>query len=110
MYPHMIPILDYIIIPFIDKLHALNEVKQMLFFTSRVSFLRSFFSFFMIFFNELRKYLIIHELTPKNDVPQKSKESNSINDRSKLKSQVDLQKIQDGQAKSSSKGDDLDRN
>jgi P-loop containing dynein motor region len=33
-----------------------------------MSMLRSFLSFFQIFFNELRKYLIIHELTPKNDI------------------------------------------
>lgn len=39
----------------------------MLFYTSHISFLKSFLAFFKIYSNELRKYLVIHELIPKND-------------------------------------------
>jgi hypothetical protein len=42
----------------------------MLFYTSNLSFLKSFFSFFKIYSNELRKYLVIHELVPKNETKQ----------------------------------------
>lgn len=51
-----------ILLPYLDYIEEIKDKHYLLYYTSKISLLNNFLSFFSIFFNELRKYLVIHEL------------------------------------------------
>ena len=56
------PIWKLILMPYLDFIEEMHREKQLLYYTSKISILNNFMSFNLIFLNELRKYLVIHEL------------------------------------------------
>ena len=58
--------IKFIVLPYIEKLEKYNQEGRLFFFTSKISHLNNFLSFYEIFLNELRKYLLIHELLEGN--------------------------------------------
>lgn len=63
---YIMQILKLIIIPYIDSLEQMNKEGDLYFFISPNSHLNNFLAFLEIFLNELRKYLLIHDLLGSN--------------------------------------------